>query len=332
MAATRQSNMELCRIVSIVCVMLIHSTFQSLGHDVSFWVMLLAGFSIIGVNVFVMLAGYFTAAPKKSSLINLIFVCFFWMIVKIACSYVLDHKIGFKNFFFVTSSNWFIPSYIGLLFFAPILNLFCNSVSKKMLVGVVTALLVVEIWFDWIPPYPSVSLGTNGGHSVLSFLILYLMSRTIRLYGLPMWFKRLSPFIYIGCSLLLAFMGWVVLLNGYENKVGWVYFDNNPIVILSSLAFLVTFEQMNIGQSKFINHIAKSTLAVLLGHSAIFFIYTKQFKYLYDNFSGIQVMGFWVLAIIVVFCASIAIDQLRLLMWKPIEMQLRKRIKKNELF
>ena len=127
-------------------------------------------------------------------------------------------------------------------------------------------------------------------------------------------------------------MGWVVLLNGYENKVGWVYFDNNPIVILSSLAFLVTFEQIKIGQFKFINHIAKSTLAVLLGHSAILFIYTKQFKYLYDNFSGIQVMGYWALAIIIVFCASIVIDQLRLLLWKPIEKHLRKRIKKNELF
>ena len=57
------------------------------------------------------------------------------MIVKIACSYVFNHKIGFKDFFFVTSSNWFIPSYIGLLFFAPILNLFSNSVSKSVLWG-----------------------------------------------------------------------------------------------------------------------------------------------------------------------------------------------------
>ena len=194
------------------------------------------------------------------------------------------------------------------------------------------ALLFIEIWFDWIPPYPQISLGTNGGHSVLSFLILYLLARAIRLYGLPQWFMRASPFIYIGCSLLIAFMGTVLLWQGYENKVGWAFHDNNPIVILSSVAFMMTFEQLKIGQSKFINHIAKSTLAVLLGHSAIFFIYTKQFKYLYDIFSGIKLVGCWALAIIIVFCASIAIDQLRLLMWKPIEMQLRKRIKKNELF
>lgn len=323
--------MELCRIVSIVCVMLIHSTFQSLGHNVSFWIMLLAGFSIIGVNVFVMLAGYFTATPKKTSLIYLTFICFFWMIVKILCRCTFNHEIGYKVLFFVTSSNWFIPSYIGLLFFAPILNLFCDSVSNKVLWGVVLILLFIEIWFDWIPPYPAISLGSNGGHSVLSFLILYLLARAIRLYGLPKWFIKSSPFIYIGCSLLIAFMGSILLRQGYENKVRWAFHDNNPIVILSSVAFLMTFEQMKIRQSKFINHIAKSTLAVLLGHSAIFFIYTKQFKYLYDSFSGIQLMGYWMLAIVIVFCASILIDQIRILLYKPIEKRIKEAIKNNEL-
>jgi len=197
--------------------------------------------------------------------------------------------------------------------------------------GGAMALLFIEIWFDWIPPYPQISLGTNGGHSVLSFLILYLLARAIRLYGLPKWFMRVSPFIYIGCSLLIALMGTVFLWQGYENKVGWVFHDNNPIVILSSVAFMMTFEQMKIGQSKFINHIAKSTLAVLLGHSAIFFIYTKQFKYLYDTFSGIQVIGYWALAITIVFCASIAIDQIRILLYKPIERLLIQTIKNNEI-
>lgn len=332
MASVRQSNMELCRIASILCVMLVHSTFQPLGHNVSFWVMLLAGFSIVGVNVFVMLAGYFTATPKKTSLCNLAFICFFWMIVKMVCHYIFNQRIGYKDFFFVTSSNWFVPSYIGLLFFAPILNVFCDSVKKRTLVGVVAALLFIEIWFDWIPPYPRISLGTNGGHSVLSFLILYLLARVIRLYGVPTWFKRLSPLIYLCCSLLLAFMGRFLLLHGYENKVGWVYFDNNPIVIISSVAFLMIFEQMNMGQSRFINHIAKSTLACLFGHSVIGFLYRKQFLYLYTHFTGIQVVGYWALTVAIVFCGSVAIDQLRLLAYKPIDAFLKRKIIHNEFF
>lgn len=325
----RKSNIELCRIVAILCVMLIHSTFQSLGKDVSFGVMLLAGFSIIGVNVFVMLTGYFTATPKKTSLFNLAFVCFFWMIIKVICRYRFGARIGYENAFFITSSNWFIPSYIGLLFFTPILNVFCDTVNKRMLWGVVIALLLIEIWFDWLIPHPAISLGTQGGHSVLSFLILYLLARAIRLYGLPAWIKKYSLLIYISCSVLLALMGQTFLWKGYENAIiVLVFADNNPVVILSSVAFLMIFERMSF-QSKFVNHVAKSTLACLLGHSAIFFLYTKQFKYLYQHFSGIQVVAYWILAIMVVFVASILLDQLRLLLWKPINNWLKTHIKSD---
>lgn len=332
MAKTRQSNIELCRIIAILAVMLIHTTFQSLGFNVSFGVLLLAGFSIIGVNVFVMLTGFFTATPKKTSLFNLAFICFFWMVVKVLCRFVCNEPITYKLFFFVTTSNWFLPSYIGLLFFAPILNFFCNMVNKKTLRGVVTAMLIIEIWFDWLPPHPSISLGTNGGHSVLSFLILYLLARAIRLYGLPTWFKRLSTLIYLLCSLLLAFLGLFLLWHGNEDMVGWLFYDNNPIVILSSVAFLSMFEKMKLKPSKFINHVAKSTLAVLLGHSAIFFAYTKQFKYLYDHFSNMHVVLFWALSIIIVFCSIILIDQIRIWLYQPIEKKMMAKINNNNIF
>lgn len=72
-------------------------------------------------------------------------------------------------------------------------------------------------------------------------------------------------------------------------------------------------------------------MAVLFGHSAIFFLYTKQFKYLYNHFSGLQVVGYWALAIILVFCVSIAIDQLRLLLYKPIEKLMKQKIKNDAI-
>lgn len=330
MASKRLSNIELCRIVAILCVMLVHSTFASLGHNVSFGVMLLAGFSIIGVNVFVMLTGYFSTTPKKSSIINLIFVCLFWGIISLLVRYFFHQEIGLKHFFFVTRSNWFIPSYICLLFFAPLLNLFCNAVDKRTLWTLTFILLSLEVWFDWIPPQPSYTLGTNGGHSVLSFLILYLLARAISLHGLPDWFERVSPVIYIICAFLLAFLGTALLRYGYEDRVKWLYYDNNPIVILSSVAFLMSFERMKV-DSKIINYIARSTLAVLLGHSAIYFLFTKQFKYLYDHYSGLAIVGYWILAILIVFAASVFVDQLRILLWTPIDKALKTQIKTDRI-
>lgn len=321
MATQRLSNIELCRLVSILLVMILHTTYQSLGTNVNLGVQMVEGFTLIGVNVFVLITGYFSATPKKTSLLNLAFICFFWQLVKVSCRYVFHEPLGYKYAFFITSSNWFIASYIGLLFMTPILNAFCNTSNKKSLYVVVIALITIEIWFDWLPPFPESRIGTKGGYSILSFAILYLLARTIRLYGIPEWFKRFSPLIYIVCSVLAGLMihfGMIGLTMSYIN----------PVLILSSVAFLMMFERLDF-QSTFINHIAKSTLACLLGHGAIFFLYTKQFKYLYNNFTGIDLIVYWIIAIAVVFVLSILIDQLRLLMWKPFNGWLKKHIKDN---
>lgn len=311
-------------------VMLVHTTFACFGWDTTIiGIQLLAGFTIIGVNVFVFITGYFSANLKKTSLINLAFICLFWMIIKVICRYYFNQPVGIKNVFFITSSNWFIPCYIGLLFFSPILNVFCNSVNKKALRNAVVALLFIEIWFDWFPPIPALTIGTQGGCSVLSFVILYLLARYIKLYGIPNWFKKASFLIYVLCSVFLVLMNYLFLRLGHP-KPKMVFTYSNPIVIISSIAFFMMFEQMRI-QSSIINHIAKSTLAVLLGHTAIFFLYTKQFKYLYTNFSGIQVVVYWALAIIIVFCASIVIDQLRLFLYKPLEKLMKRRIDNNNI-
>ncbi len=311
--------------------MLVHTTGQTLGHDVSFGVHLLEGFSIIGVNVFILITGFFSTSPKKTSLINLAFICFFWMLVKVICRYCFGEEVNYKYAFFITSSNWFIPSYIALLFAAPILNLFCNLVSKKVLWGGVMALLLIEMWFDWLPPFPAVKLGTQNGYSVFSFAVIYLLARFIRLYGLPQWFKRFSPVIYIGCSVILALVAHAFVCLGQSKSVDLWFAYINPLVIVSSVAFFMMFKQIHV-QSTFINHIAKSTLACLLGHAAIFFLYTKQFKYIYEHFSGIKVVGYWTIAVIVVFCASIVVDQIRLMLYKPIENLMKRTVKTNELF
>ena len=114
--------------------------------------------------------------------------------------------------------------------------------------------------------------------------------------------------------------------------VGWLFYDNNPIVILSSVAFLTIFEKMKIKQSKSINHVAKSTLAILLGHSAIFFAYTKHFKYLYDHFSNMHLVLYWALSTIIVFCSIILIDQIRIWLYQPIEKKMMAKINNNNIF
>lgn len=174
----------------------------------------------------------------------------------------------------------------------------------------------IQIWFDWLPPYPSIGLGSREGYSLISFINLYLIARAIKLYGLPEWFKKLSPLIYLSCS--------IILVVGSQNtssdifKRTWWFAYNNPIVILSSVAFLMCFERLKF-QSKFVNHLAKSTLALLLGHTINSFLYSKPFLFIYDNYLGVKMMALWFAAILVAFCIILCIDQIRLFLYGYIQ-------------
>ena len=327
MRGERLSNFELCRIASIIMVLLVHTTIRSLGSDVSFGIYLLASFSIIGVNVFVLLTGYFSATPKKTSVVNLAFICFFWMLFKLIFCYLFGYQFDVKSLAFISSSNWFVPSYFVLLFIAPVLNHFTVSANKNQLWVCVICLLVLEVWFDWLPP--QVNVGFNKGYSALHFILLYMVARAIKLYGFPSWFKKNSLIIYLGCSAFLAAFAYTNK-NFLSLPVNMLAY-NNPVVIISSISFLLLFEKFKIGHNKAVNHIAKSSLSILLGHYALFFLYTKQFKYLYTNFSGAERLEFWSIAISIVFLSCIAIDQIRMLFYHPIDNWLNKRIKNNNI-
>ncbi len=135
MAKERQSNIELCRLVSILLVMIGHTTGNNLGSSSALGLLLLDGFAVVGVNVFILITGYFSATPKKTSLINLAFICLFWGAIKVFCQYETGATLSYKYVFFITTSNWFIASYICLLFTTPLLNICCKYLNKRQLWG-----------------------------------------------------------------------------------------------------------------------------------------------------------------------------------------------------
>ena len=136
----RQSNLELCRITSIILVLLLHSDFAIFGYpsqlsDTSLPLLLLECFTVVGVNVFVLLTGYFSTSPKKWSIINLLYICLFYGIIKIVYNLLASNPLTIQNFMFVSKSNWFVPAYFGLLLFTPALNAMCEKLTQKQLRG-----------------------------------------------------------------------------------------------------------------------------------------------------------------------------------------------------
>ncbi len=174
-------------------------------------------------------------------------------------------------------------------------------------------------------------IGANHGYSVLSFLIIYLIGRYIHIHGLPEWIRKQSSWIYLSCSLFLLFFSFLLLYIKHSHIIRQFYAYNNPIIILSSICFFLTFERLKLKESMTILLLSKSTLGILLGHTSIVFFYTKQFKYLFEHYSGVTRIAFWIMSIAIVFIASIAVDQLRIVLYKPIDKYLKNNIRQNEI-
>lgn len=103
------------------------------------------------------------------------------------------------------------------------------------------------------------------------------------------------------------------------------------LVLLVHSVFPITGHPETINDD---NHLGKSTLAVLLIHTmAPFTTWRKAFfTDLWQSFSGIKLILYYALSILAIFFLCCLIDQIRLLLWKPILNYLNENVKGNEIF
>lgn len=328
MLKQRASNMELLRIIAMLLVLVVHSNFRSIHAPtfneiidspiVSYSRFFLQALSVVCVNVFILISGWFGIHPRKDKFFSLLFQVLFFSIIGYVVSDVFfpsDSKSYIGRIFDIwyTPNYWFIRAYIILYVLAPILNTYCEKTNSRQLLETIIITYLCNVSFGW---YFASCAWYSNGYSPLAFMGLYLIARYLRLY--PLNVSPLKNFVvYVGCSLLLA--GLAFILGGAKiNSDGTLFSYNSPFVMISSIALFLSFVKLNF-TSKIVNKIAVSCFAVYLFHShpALFdLVYCNYFKQVfmsnsYSNFLIIQfgvVLSFFIIAVI--------FDQLRLVIWK----------------
>ncbi len=95
----------------------------------------------------------------------------------------------------------------------------------------------------------------------------------------------------------------------------------NPLVVYASLAMVLLFSKFNLGSIRWINWLSASVFAVYIIHQSPF-IAKQYFKpvvcSIYNNNSGVQCIGVIFLFLVIVFIASVLIDQPRKFLWRKI--------------
>ncbi len=328
----RQSNIELLRIIAMLIIVAHHFAVHS-GFEFSYdtvtvnrlWVQFIRIGGKIGVNVFVLISGYFliTAKTLKTSKALKLWIQIFSYSVIIFAVFILSgiRPFGIKELirhcFPVSSSRWwFASTYFILYLISPFLNVLLNSFDRKIFQRFLTLLT-----FCWciVPTLSGKLLESN---NLLWFIYLYSLAGYIRLCGVKTNIKGRT---YILLSFVLTILTWLsaVVFGILETKYSIIGdYDKSfygaqclPILIISLLLF-VGFAKIEIGYKRLINVISSATFGVYLIHDNEYvrpFLWKTVFKVAtYSDSSLLIPYSLFVIAIVFVSCTLIELARIHI--------------------
>lgn len=200
-------------------VVLLHATnygIRNLSIDVTspinVVVAMLKAFSMVAVNCFVLVTGYYSSESnrinynKLMSLWRQVFTYSVGVYLVLVCftdTVTFDVKMLIKMALpLFTNQYWFFTVYILLMLISPYINVFVRSVDQKtyieLLIGTIILFSIV----------PSINIfgdtfGTQYGYSLIWFVVLYISAAYIRRFEVK---KRSYGLYYIiiGCIVCIA--------------------------------------------------------------------------------------------------------------------------------
>lgn len=331
MYKVRLSNFELLRIVCMLMICLLHAhTFVS-GNPTkteivnsplpSFLRVFIYYLTIVSVDVFVLISGWFGIRFSLKKLSSLLFqVLFFVVVGGIICFDQLQHlSIGgiFGAFVMGNSEYWFIKVYLLLMLFIPIINSYIENTSKKQFKFVLLGGFAYLFFYGWL--FPDSTDWILHGYSFPCFVYLYILGRYLRLYPNRLTLCKCHNymFIYLGLGMISAFFELFLITRNIDIK-GRQHFYFSPIIISMSVALLLMFSKIKI-QNKFINWISISSLSVYLFHSHFLFfekIYQPVILNLWIKNSYLIYVVKLFLFCIFIFIISVLLDKIRISLFK----------------
>lgn len=325
----RQSNVELLRIIAMLMIIAhhfsIHGGFETIPNIPPFnslWIHFILIGGKIGVDIFILISGYFMVSNIKSvtsKAIKIWLQLFFYSIIIFIFSVVFLggelNKYTLIHAIFPAYNNkwWFASIYFVLLLISPFLNILFNSLNKQKYQLLIVLLFV--IW-SFIPTLSTKELASS---YLLWFIFLYATGGYLKLHLAK---QKKSGFFYIGLGCILIVVTFIAsaILKSLGTRFPLFALYSNilyemqsvPILIISIL-MLLGFLNMNIKSNRFINTIASSTFGIYLihDHEVIRNLLWKNIFHVTDYSNRKIFIPYSIFVIVIVFISCSAIELLR---------------------
>lgn len=298
----RQSNFELLRILAIVLIIvhhifvhavrvqLLNTSMYSCGemfNNFLFYKKLLltsyaASFGKIGVNIFILISGYFLCSKKNINILKvskkLIGQLIFATLILILCSFtyvwLFDKSfIGSVTLGSFNGEYWFIGYYFLIVLFGKLfLNNFLSKLSKQKYLSLLvsTFALISFLFTSDIMESVGESLSI-----VLTGLLLYSLGGYIKKYN-P--FKNVKSWVFILLIIMtfafmaLSYRNFVIadinnsIANGCYYQNIYLYSERSLVCLIISVCLFELFVRIKMKPNNIINYVASSTLITYMIH------------------------------------------------------------------
>ena len=277
---SRDSNFELSRIVAMAMIIIWHFILHGLWGEYKFldfnsfgplhldqYIQLgVSTLFIVGVNLFVLISGYYRIILKWRSIVNYYCLCLFYsaIILITSSAYSTITLVDVIKLFFISKiDNWFFKSYFILLFVSPILNCAINSLSISQYRFIVGLLLLITCVSGWI-----FKNGNETGYNAYQMFTMYLIGGYISKDGFFETINRESALLLYFVFSVLLFILELFFYYVLKTEVTSLLYYNNLLVILSSVSLFCFFKQLKI-KSYTINLVASTVVAALFIQIAV---------------------------------------------------------------
>lgn len=339
MATSRQSNIELLRILSMAAVIMVHLDGASVGLPTpgslsgataaDWWRIIVESVTIIGVNCFTLISGYFGIHARFSKLLKFTLMCMFYAVGIFTIYAFFKPQIWswtewIESWMVFTHTDlWYVPAYLILFLLSPMLNAATDTLSLRGFGLWLSLFVAANVWCGWLW---GASFNANG-YTPAQLIMMYLIGRFI-----SRWIKECMPprkrlqiiagFTYIAMVAVTALLAiWMKPLA--------VYAYNSPWVIVSSIAAFLFFTTVRL-QSKTINAFAKGAFAAYLIHKNPLVwgnIIRPTALQFWDMDSLWVYTAFTLLFTSVVYTASAAVDAVRTVLFRKVETLIDNKVK-----
>lgn len=291
---TRQSNIELLRILTMLGVILLHYNGEPGGAldaavpgSLNFYILhIVESMFICAVNLFVLISGYFLCTGGKRSAWKA-FELLIQVVVYSAGLYVLQSILsgGFSLRSFAARllpANYFVTLYVAVYLISPYLNLLIRGLTGKgntfrtclILLGVVFAVYSTAIDLagdvlgtSWSGLSTVALDGTQRGYSVVNFAMMYLIGAYLRLEKTEKQPVGKLLLAFFANSLVLAAIAAGGKLAGINvSQTMWAYC--NPLVMINAVLIFQVFRALELPELRWVNLLASGAFSVYLLHAA----------------------------------------------------------------